>query len=117
MKWTPSIFTIAIPALWTGAACYDLVRDYSGQNFFQGWDWFGNWDNLTLGMCSNNVVGSRSQLSVGDVWWLDEADAMSQRLAYVNAANNAIIKVDNTSNVAFNEKRNTVSRPFVGEGT
>lgn len=40
---------------------------------------------------------------------------MSQGLAYVNGANNAIIKVDNTSNVAFNQKRNTVSGLFFGE--
>lgn len=33
---------------------------------------------------------------------------MSQRLAYVNDAGQAVIKVDNTSNVALNEKRNTV---------
>ena len=45
---------------------------------------------------------------IGDVWWLDEADATSQHLAYINSANNAIIKVDNTSNVALNQKRNTV---------
>ncbi|ESK90838.1 glycoside hydrolase family 16 protein [Moniliophthora roreri MCA 2997] len=71
---------------------YDLVRDYSGPTFFDGWDFFGNWDNLTL----------------GDVWWLNEADAFTQQLAYVNAAGNAILKVDNRSNVPFNEKRNTV---------
>jgi hypothetical protein len=45
---------------------------------------------------------------VGDVWWLDETDAMSQGLAYINGANNAIIKVDNTSNVVMNDKRNSV---------
>jgi hypothetical protein len=44
----------------------------------------------------------------GDVWWLDEADAFSQGLAYVNEANRAVIKVDNTSNVSFNQKRNSV---------
>ncbi len=27
---------------------YDLVRDYSGQHFFDGWDFYGFWDNLTL---------------------------------------------------------------------
>lgn len=33
---------------------------------------------------------------------------MQQGLAYVNGAGNAIIKVDNTTGVAQNEKRNTV---------
>lgn len=42
------------------------------------------------------------------MWWLNETQATSQGLAYINSANNAIIKVDNTSNVAFNQKRNTV---------
>ncbi|KAL4253040.1 Glycosyl Hydrolase Family 16 [Abortiporus biennis] len=71
---------------------YELLREYAGTNFFNGWDWFGSWDNLTL----------------GDVNWLSEADAMAQNLAYINSAGNAIIKVDNTTNVPLNEKRNTV---------
>ncbi len=45
----------------------------------------------------------------GDVWWLDASDAFSQQLAYVNSAGNAIMKVDNTSVVPFNQKRNSVS--------
>ena len=44
---------------------------------------------------------------------MDEADALNQGLAYVNGANNAIIKVDNTSNVPYNQKRNTVSALFI----
>lgn len=28
---------------------YDIVRDYSGASFFDGWDFYGNWDNLTNG--------------------------------------------------------------------
>ena len=47
-------------------------------------------------------------MGAGDVWWLDEQDAMSQGLAYVDDNGRAIIKVDNTSNVPFNQKRNTV---------
>jgi hypothetical protein len=30
---------------------YDIVRDYSGSTFFDRWDFYGSWDNLTLGMC------------------------------------------------------------------
>ncbi|GJE86443.1 glycoside hydrolase family 16 protein [Phanerochaete sordida] len=71
---------------------FDVLRDYSGQNFFNGWDFYGYWDNLTL----------------GDVWWLNQSDAMAQNLAYINPAGNAIIKVDNTTTVAPNDKRNTV---------
>ena len=29
---------------------YELVRDYSGTTFFDRWDFYGSWDNLTLGV-------------------------------------------------------------------
>ncbi|EPQ53437.1 hypothetical protein GLOTRDRAFT_116915 [Gloeophyllum trabeum ATCC 11539] len=74
------------------ASAYDLVHDYSGESFFDGWDFYGSWDNLTL----------------GDVWWLDRQDAMQQGLAQVNSAGRAVLKVDNSSNVAYNQKRNSV---------
>ncbi|KAI0305128.1 hypothetical protein B0F90DRAFT_1701537 [Multifurca ochricompacta] len=71
---------------------YDIIRDYSGSTFFDHWDFYGSWDNLTL----------------GDVWWLDRASAFQNNLAYINEHNRAVIKVDNVSDVPFNEKRNTV---------
>ncbi|KAF8271845.1 glycoside hydrolase family 16 protein [Lactarius quietus] len=74
------------------SASYDIVRDYSGSTFFDLWDFYGSWDNLTL----------------GDVWWLDRTSAFQQNLAYINENNQAVIKVDNDSNIPFNEKRNTI---------
>ncbi|KAF8067625.1 glycoside hydrolase family 16 protein [Lyophyllum atratum] len=71
---------------------YDLVRDYSGLSFYDGWDFYGGYDNLTL----------------GDVVWLNIDDAFGQGLAYVNTAGNAVLKVDNTHNVEFNQKRNSI---------
>ncbi|KAJ7076012.1 glycoside hydrolase family 16 protein [Mycena belliarum] len=73
---------------------YNIVHDFSGIGFFDAgnWDFYGNYDNLTL----------------GDVVWLDEPTAYSQQLALVNAAGNVILKVDNFSNVPFNQKRNSV---------
>ncbi|KAG9218256.1 hypothetical protein CCMSSC00406_0005937 [Pleurotus cornucopiae] len=76
----------------TSVVSYDLVRDYSGQTFFDGWDFFGSWDNLTL----------------GDVWWLNRNDAFTQGLVHVNDAQRAVLKVDNVSNVPFNEKRASI---------
>ena len=29
---------------------YNIIRDYSGSTFFDGWDFYGAPDNLTLGM-------------------------------------------------------------------
>jgi hypothetical protein len=45
----PTLAT-AFLQLWPGVTSYELVRDYSGQAFFQRWDWYGYWDNLTLGV-------------------------------------------------------------------
>jgi hypothetical protein len=41
---------LLLPALAGQALAYDLVREYSGLSFFDRWDFFGNWDNLTLGV-------------------------------------------------------------------
>ncbi|KAL0958359.1 hypothetical protein HGRIS_000501 [Hohenbuehelia grisea] len=88
------VFGLIIPFLFSSPAVhgYDLVRDYSGNSFFDGWDFYGHYDNLTL----------------GDVWWLNRDDAFSQGLAYVNNARNVILKVDNTHDVPFNQKRNSI---------
>ncbi|KAF8886573.1 glycoside hydrolase family 16 protein [Infundibulicybe gibba] len=74
------------------ARAYDIMRDYSGKTFFTGWDFYGQYDNLTL----------------GDVVWLNRADAFAQGLAYVNSAGNAVLKVDNTHDVQPLQKRNSV---------
>ncbi|KAI0645466.1 concanavalin A-like lectin/glucanase domain-containing protein [Trametes meyenii] len=78
----------ATPAL----AAYNLLKEYSGADFFSGWDFYGNFDNLTN----------------GDVNWVDQANATQSKLAYVNDAGHAIIKVDDTSFVPFNYKRDSV---------
>ena len=46
-SWRAFLFSV-LPLLPT-AACYDMVREYSGQSFFDRWDFYGSWDNLTLG--------------------------------------------------------------------
>ncbi|KDQ60268.1 glycoside hydrolase family 16 protein [Jaapia argillacea MUCL 33604] len=86
------LLLVFLSSLFSNAASYSLVRSYSGQTFFDDWDFYGYWDNLTL----------------GDVWWLNRSDAMTQGLAYINDAGRAVIKVVNSSNVPFNQKRNTV---------
>jgi len=71
---------------------YDLVRDYSGTTFFDRWDFYGSWDNLTL----------------GDVVWLDRVSAFQENLVYIDEHNRAIIKVDNITDVPWNEKRSSI---------
>ncbi|KAG7098526.1 hypothetical protein E1B28_000465 [Marasmius oreades] len=73
-------------------SAYDLVRDYSGPTFFDDWDFYGSWDNLTL----------------GDVWWLNREDAFSQRLVSTTPTGTSILKIDNSAFVPFNTKRNSV---------
>ncbi|KIJ57282.1 glycoside hydrolase family 16 protein [Sphaerobolus stellatus SS14] len=71
---------------------FQLVREYSGASFFDRWEFYGSWDNLTN----------------GDVNWVDRNTAWSENLIGVNAAGNVIIRVDNATNVPFNFKRDTV---------
>ncbi|KAI0047741.1 glycoside hydrolase family 16 protein [Auriscalpium vulgare] len=83
---------------------YDVIREYYGSTFFDRWEFYGSWDNLTL----------------GDVWWLDRDSAVQQGLAYVNNRGQAVMKVDNAVNVPFNDKRNSVritSQDFYGVGS
>ncbi|KZT28765.1 glycoside hydrolase family 16 protein [Neolentinus lepideus HHB14362 ss-1] len=81
---------LALPGAW--ATSYSMVQEYAGTTFFDGWDFYGNYDNLTN----------------GDAIFVDANQAQSLKLAYVNDAGNAIIKVDNASTVAYNDKRNTI---------
>ena len=99
---------LGLAALQTCSA-YDVVRQYSGSSFFDAWDFYGYWDNLTLGKpLQQSLFLLCLTAPLGDVWWLDRENATEQGLAYVNSAGNAIIKVDNTSTVPYNDKRNSV---------
>lgn len=48
LLWYLSVFALLFR---TGvlAAAFDLLHDYSGSSFFTGWEFYGKWDNLTLG--------------------------------------------------------------------
>ncbi|TFY77831.1 hypothetical protein EWM64_g6179 [Hericium alpestre] len=74
------------------SAQYNLVKQYQGSSFFDDWDFYNNFDNLTN----------------GDAIFVSAQQASQDQLAFVNGAGNAIMKVDNTSQVAFNQKRNTI---------
>ena len=99
---------------------YDLVRDYSGATFFNRWDFYGSWDNLTLGAFVRSkfpffasylpLFTSPPPHPTGDVVWLDRVSAFQENLVYIDEHNRAIIKVDNITDVPWNEKRNSVFR-------
>ncbi|KAJ7134267.1 glycoside hydrolase family 16 protein [Mycena epipterygia] len=87
-----AILSVLLPSA-LAATTYDMVKEYSGSTFFNDWNFYGHFDNLTN----------------GDAVFVTSSVASSSKLAYVDSATNrAIIKVDNTSTVAFTDKRNTV---------
>ena len=44
--WLPVVVALCVGR----AVAFDLIREYAGSTFFNGWDFYGYWDNLTLGM-------------------------------------------------------------------
>jgi hypothetical protein len=95
------IYSIAplVSLIQLSLASYVVVRDYSGANFFSAWNFYGGPDSFTL----------------GNVQFLDQTDATSQGLAYINSVGNAVIRVDNSSTVDLNSNRNSVSAyPLTG---
>ncbi|KAH9482161.1 putative glycosidase C21B10.07 [Psilocybe cubensis] len=66
------------------SADYLPFREHAGASFFDGWAYYGNVDNTTW----------------GNVTYLDQPGAQTKGLTFINAAGNAVIKVDNTSTLA-----------------
>jgi hypothetical protein len=67
-----SLALCALCALQTAA--YDIVREYSGSTFFDRWDFYGSWDNLTLGALPSKaslVYLTNSSLQVMSGGWID----------------------------------------------
>ncbi|KAK4687336.1 hypothetical protein P7C73_g2792, partial [Tremellales sp. Uapishka_1] len=83
----PSLLLFISPSLLVHATSYPKTESWSGQNFFQGF----NYDAAAYDNTTN-----------GDVFW-GKADNTS--LYSVNDAGRVILKVDNTSSVVYNEKR------------
>ncbi|KAH7913963.1 glycoside hydrolase family 16 protein [Hygrophoropsis aurantiaca] len=84
---TPSVVSLV------SATQYTMTKEYYGSTFFNDWTFYNNYDNLTN----------------GDAIFVSAQVAASAQLAYVDSStSHAIIKVDNTTTVAYNDKRNTV---------
>lgn len=87
------VLTSLLLASATHAATYRAINEYSGRTFFDGWDFYDHHDDKMN----------------GDVVFVSAAQGASERLAYVDpTTNRAIIKVDNSSFVPWNEKRRSV---------
>ena len=82
---------------------YVTVRDYSGNDFFDGWDYYGFVDNTTWGASVRSQSLAISNLclrSIGNVSYVDRQTANQQRLTYVDPnTGHAILRVDNTTNI------------------
>ncbi|KAF9012577.1 hypothetical protein BDQ17DRAFT_1419944 [Cyathus striatus] len=77
----------------TIAAIYPVVKEYSGPNFFDDWDFFDDYDSTTS----------------GDEIYLGAQATSDAKLAFVDSqTNHAFLKVDNTTTVVFDNKRNSV---------
>lgn len=78
-------------------ADYSLEVAYQGDSFFNGWDYWGNRDNLTNGESSLRSFATHQRAdarrSPGAVYYVAQGE--SSDFAYTNSAGNAIIKVDN----------------------
>ncbi|KAH9478435.1 putative glycosidase C21B10.07 [Psilocybe cubensis] len=86
------------------ANAYDIVKDYSGATFFDGFHFYGSYDNLTS----------------GDVDYVTRENATAKRLAFVNGEGRAVMRVDNATDTIYLEKRESVrieSRLWYGPGT
>lgn len=56
--------SLAFSALASSArAAYSLEVEYQGETFFQGWDFYGNRDNLTNGELLALLASSAAQLA------------------------------------------------------
>lgn len=90
MFYSAGICTLFLSAL--ANAQYQMVKEYIGDNFFDNWNFYNNIDDLTH----------------GDVFYAGFQLASQAKLAFVNDAGNAIMKVDNSSTVTFGNKRNSI---------
>ncbi|KAH7101790.1 concanavalin A-like lectin/glucanase domain-containing protein [Auriculariales sp. MPI-PUGE-AT-0066] len=86
----------------TQAKSYNLLRYNAGKTFFNAFQYFGTYDT------ANNSPTS-DYLNSGDTFLANRSYAMSAGLTSVNDKGNAILRVDDTNTVEYNQKRFSVS--------
>ncbi|KAI0783415.1 concanavalin A-like lectin/glucanase domain-containing protein [Abortiporus biennis] len=88
----PTTIVLGLSLAIVASAQYNILKEYAGQTFFDEWNFYNNFDNLTNG--NTNYVSAK--------------DAASLKLAFINDAGNAVMKVDNTSSLKFPQRRNSI---------
>ncbi|KAG9315686.1 glycoside hydrolase family 16 protein [Chiua virens] len=90
-----SLLVFSLAALpHASATQYSLAKEYYGSSFFDSWTYYNYYDNLTN----------------GDVNFVSAQTAFADNLTYVDAStSHALIRVDNFTNVVWNNKRNSRS--------
>ncbi|KAI0286661.1 concanavalin A-like lectin/glucanase domain-containing protein [Russula aff. rugulosa BPL654] len=99
LKPTASRSTTTSPTSIPGQSNFRLAQSYSGQSFFQGWDFFTGSDPTN-----------------GNVQFVDQQTATSNNLTSINAAGNAIMRVDNTAQVSGNRNSVRIQTQFTFTG-
>lgn len=92
---------LALPLL-ADAKTYNLLRYNGGKTFFDAFQYFGTYDTV-------NNAPTADYLNSGDDFLANRSYAMKSGLTSVNSKGNAIIKVDDTTTVPYNDKRFSVS--------
>ncbi|CAK5268003.1 unnamed protein product [Mycena citricolor] len=89
----PALLTLSLSLVGPTRAdtLYPLI-EYAGTSFFDGFDFYGAWDNLTH----------------GNVTYVTDTVARSSSLVSVDGSGRAVMRVDNTSTVADGGTRNSV---------
>jgi hypothetical protein len=122
------VFTL--PAAVRGTQ-YGMVKEYAGSSFFDDWNFYGSCELQISSEAvlphSSRVFSRRqphqrqclvrarvlrsSRLFLNTrISFVTASQASKQKLAFVNSAGNAIIKVDNTTNnLQINQDRNSVN--------
>lgn len=86
---------------------YTQVKEYISDSFFDDWNFYNHGACIPpyLHACSHSPV---DDLTSGNVFYVSSSAAGKDKLAYINDAGNAIMKVDNTSSVTVGNNRNSV---------
>lgn len=99
------------------SAIYNPQREYAGDTFFNQFAYYGNVDNTTWGEKVDRFgpvdVGANELYVPGNVTYLDQADATSKKLTFINGAGNAVVAVDNTTTLVAGPPGQAVNRNSV----